>query len=60
MRWKKGVELNINLLIVLIIVVIVLVISIIFFSKGAREVFSGLLTKLKMALGLLNQTKPTS
>jgi cell shape-determining protein MreC len=52
--------LNINLLIVLIIVVIVLVISIIFFSKGAREVFSGLLTKLKMALGLLNQTKPTS
>jgi len=57
---KKGMELNIKLLIVLIIVLIVLVVSIIFFSKGAKEVFSNILTKLRVALGLLNETKPIS
>jgi len=55
---NKGQELNIKILIILIIVLVVLFVSIIFFSSAARQIFSNLLEKIKVAFSFLNATKP--
>jgi len=54
---SRAQELNIRVIIILIIALLVLVISIIFFSSSMRGIFSGLIGKIKAALGLLNATK---
>ncbi|MEM2933026.1 MAG: hypothetical protein QW622_02355 [Candidatus Pacearchaeota archaeon] len=51
---KKAQELNIKLLVVIIIALLVLVISVVFFSSGIKEIFSSLMNKIKIALGLWN------
>jgi outer membrane lipoprotein-sorting protein len=54
---KRGMELNIKVLVILIIALLVLVVSIIFFSSVARQIFANLLNKIKEAFSLLNATK---
>jgi len=54
---KKAQELNIRVIIILIIALLVLFVSLFFFSSAARQIFSNLMNKIKMALGLLNATK---
>lgn len=57
---KRGVELSINTIIVVILAVLVLVITIMIFTSAGKTFFADIMSKLKLAFGLLETTSLTS